>query len=95
VELHTLVPGYLPASVIDETHLTGAYDFSLSFSKSRDLVNPGIRPAGEDASTAEPSGGLSLFDAVQKQLGLRLEKRTKVPVAVLVIDHIEQKPVAN
>jgi len=42
-------------------------------------------------SAADPSGGMSLFDAVQKQLGLKLELR-KRPMRVLVIDRVEEKP---
>jgi uncharacterized protein (TIGR03435 family) len=37
---------------------------------------------------------LSLFDAVNKQLGLKLEMR-KRPMPVLVIDRIEEKPTDN
>jgi uncharacterized protein (TIGR03435 family) len=43
---------------------------------------------------SDPSGGLSLSDALAKQLGLKLESR-KRPKPVLVIDHIEQKPTDN
>jgi uncharacterized protein (TIGR03435 family) len=49
-------------------------------------------PTGGDAS--DPNGAVSLFDAMEKQLGLKLVE-TKRPVPVLVIDHIEQKPSDN
>ena len=39
-------------------------------------------------------GGLSLSEALEKQLGLKLETE-KRPVSVLVIDHIERKPTDN
>jgi uncharacterized protein (TIGR03435 family) len=48
--------------------------------------------AGTEAS--EPSGGLSLLDAVVKQLGLKLEQQ-KRPTPVLVIDRVERKPTDN
>jgi uncharacterized protein (TIGR03435 family) len=35
-----------------------------------------------------------LFAAVQSQLGLKLEAK-KVPVEVLVIDHMEKTPIVN
>jgi uncharacterized protein (TIGR03435 family) len=39
-------------------------------------------------------GGVTIFDAVDKQLGLKLvEQKRSVPV--LVIDHIEQQPTEN
>jgi uncharacterized protein (TIGR03435 family) len=37
---------------------------------------------------------VSLFEAVDKQLGLKLVEQ-KRPVPVLVIDHIEQTPTEN
>jgi uncharacterized protein (TIGR03435 family) len=50
--------------------------------------------AGGVPAASDPSGALSIFDAINKQLGLRLEQR-KRPMPVLVIDHIEEKPTAN
>ena len=43
---------------------------------------------------AEPTGALTLFEAVEKQLGLKLEMR-KRSMSVIVIDHLEQKPTEN
>lgn len=97
-ELSSLASGYLPAPVIDATGLDGAYDFTLSFSKQVDLNKPLAAPSNGDGSAvaSDPSlGPISLFDAIQKQLGLKLEKRSQVPMPVLVIDHIEQTPTDN
>jgi len=54
----------------------------------------GAAGAGRVPTASDPSGALSIFDAINKQLGLKLEQR-KRPVPVLVIDHIEEKPTAN
>jgi uncharacterized protein (TIGR03435 family) len=53
-------------------------------------------PAGGDAGAvaSDPTGAVTLFEAIEKQLGLKLEA-TKRPVPVLVIDHAEQKPTDN
>ncbi len=51
----------------------------------------GAAPAN---AAADPTGGISFIDALEKQLGLKLEKH-KRPVRVLVIDHIEEKPTEN
>jgi uncharacterized protein (TIGR03435 family) len=103
--LQRLASGYVPVPVINETGLEGAYDFTISFSKKGDDIKTMPRPvasgeaAGTDASTPSASdptlGGMSLYDALQKQLGLKLEKRSKVPVPSLVIDHIEEQPTEN
>jgi hypothetical protein len=55
---------------------------------------PGVR--GDAAAlvagvASDPAGGISLGNALNKQLGLRLEMRKRT-APVLVIDHIEEKP---
>jgi uncharacterized protein (TIGR03435 family) len=53
-----------------------------------------VGAAGGPSAPPDPSGGLTIFEAVEKQLGLKLEKQ-KRSVQVTVIDHIEQKPTEN
>ena len=91
-ELQRQAGGYIYNTVVDGTELKGAYDFTLSFS-SADKVLP-TAGTGDAANSSDPNGALSVFDAVNKQLGLKLEK-TKRPYPVLVIDHIEEKPTEN
>ncbi|HEY1336088.1 MAG TPA: TIGR03435 family protein [Bryobacteraceae bacterium] len=102
--LPTIAPGYLRTEVVDTTGLEGGWDFTFSFSpigalngggggRGGDAGAGGAAPASpSDAS--DPSGALSLFDALNKQLGLKLESK-KRPMPVLVIDHLERKPVDN
>jgi len=54
---------------------------------------PAPAARGEDAAP-DPSGVLTIFEAVEKQLGLKLEKQKRT-MPVIVIDHIEQKPTEN
>ncbi len=89
-ELQRVANGYIYNTVVDSTGLKGSYDFTLSFS-SADKVLPN---AGDAANSSDPNGALSVFEAVNKQLGLKLEK-TKRPYPVLVIDHIDETPTAN
>ena len=60
--------------VVDQTGLSGHYDFTLEWSN----------PLAGDADPAAPS----IFTAMREQLGLRLEPR-RAPLEVLVIDHAE------
>jgi uncharacterized protein (TIGR03435 family) len=98
-QLPALAGGYLFSPVLDSTGLEGAWDFTLNFSMAG-VANMGSRgadgsPASSDSATAsDPSGALSLFDAISKQLGLKLEKQ-KRPLPVMVIDHVERKPTEN
>jgi uncharacterized protein (TIGR03435 family) len=66
--------------VVDETGLKGRYDFVLS--------GVTMGPAGVNASAPEENT-TSIFTALREQLGLKLEPR-KVPVEILVIDHVER-----
>jgi uncharacterized protein (TIGR03435 family) len=96
--LPTIAPGYLHTQVLDSTGLEGGWDFTFSFSPAGMLqLNQGRGEEGGGGAVPDasvPSGALSLFDAMNKQLGLKLEMQ-KRPTPVLVIDHVEQKPADN
>jgi uncharacterized protein (TIGR03435 family) len=66
--------------VVDKTGLAGAFDFTLDWTPDRDA----------QASEAP----LSIFVALEEQLGLKLEAQ-KGPVEVLVVDHVEKVPAEN
>jgi uncharacterized protein (TIGR03435 family) len=70
--------------IVDKTGLTGAFDIELDF-----LMDPAV--VGLPAPTGPPvvSDSPSLFEALEKQLGLKLEAH-RGPVAVLVVDDAEQ-----
>ncbi|HEY1753781.1 MAG TPA: TIGR03435 family protein [Bryobacteraceae bacterium] len=91
-QLPNLANGYAHTPVLDSTGLTDPYDFTLSFSSIGALQNGLPSVNGEKAS--DPSGGLSLPDAINKQLGLKMDMQ-KRPMQVLVIDHVEEKPTDN
>jgi uncharacterized protein (TIGR03435 family) len=101
-ELQRIAGGYIYGPVSDSTGIQGSWDFTLSFSSANlTKADPGAGPpppGGAAASTttaaSDPNGALSLFDAVSRQLGLKLEKQRR-PTPVLVIDHIEEKPTEN
>jgi uncharacterized protein (TIGR03435 family) len=103
-DLQRMANGYIRVPVEDKTELEGAYDFTLVFTPIG-ILNAGRGRGGADPSTgaagganvpapADPTGALSLYDAVNRQLGLKLDMR-KRNMPVLVIDHIEEKPVDN
>ena len=46
------------------------------------------------AQATEPTGAISLPDAIARQLGLKLELQ-KLTVPMLVLDHIERQPTEN
>jgi uncharacterized protein (TIGR03435 family) len=95
--LPNIAPGYLHTRVVDATNLEGGYDFTFTFSPIG-AVNAAARPRsdgeGNTDAAQDNSGTISLFDAIAKQLGLKLETQ-KRPTPVLVIDKVERKPTEN
>jgi len=92
------MPGDFSLGVVDATGLVGTWDFTLTFSLNFMSFGPrgggDAGAAGAPAPPPDPNGGLTVFEAVEKQLGLKLEKQKRT-VQVTVIDHIEQKPTEN
>lgn len=89
--LASFLGGELQRPVVDKTGLKGEYDFTLAY--SREGLRVMRSPAGA-APDDTPSGGPTLFKAVQDQLGLKLES-AKDPIDILVIDHIDKTPTDN
>jgi len=72
-----LVIGRANGPVVDETGLDGTYDIELTWSND-------VAPVGD---------AITIFTALQEQLGLKLE-RHRVSAEVFVVDHLE-KPMAD
>jgi uncharacterized protein (TIGR03435 family) len=68
--------------VVDRTDLKGFYNFTLTWTP--DDVNASDAHSNPEEFSAPP-----LVTALQDQLGLKLE-RSKAPVQVLVVDHVER-----
>jgi uncharacterized protein (TIGR03435 family) len=82
----------LDKPVVDQTGLSGRYDFILKFTPDASQMagrGGGPPPAAADNADAPPD----LFTAFQQQLGLKLES-TKAAADAMVIDKVE-KPSAN
>lgn len=86
--------GYTRVAALDKSGLTDGYDFTLNFSPIGQVIGPRPEAGGTNAGAIDPTGALSLQDAVRRQLGIRLEE-TKRPVPVLVIDSISETPLDN
>jgi uncharacterized protein (TIGR03435 family) len=87
-QLSVVLSGHTPWVVHDETGLTDAYNFAISYS-------PGSVDDPRGGGRTLPVGyfeadGPSLFTAVQ-QIGLKLVA-TKGPLEGMVVDHVERPP---
>jgi uncharacterized protein (TIGR03435 family) len=79
--------------ILDSTALAGGWDFTLTFSNAL-IAQPAAGPATDAAAAPDPTGGFTIFEAIERQLGLKLEMQ-KRPMPVVVIDHLEEKPTDN
>ena len=98
-QLQSIARPYVHYPVVDGTGLDGGWDFSFTFSPIPANQLAALRGAPPTAApygiaASDPVGGTSLFEAIEKQLGLKLEAH-KRPYPVLLIDHIEEKPTDN
>jgi uncharacterized protein (TIGR03435 family) len=87
--------------LVDGTGLEGGWDFTLIYNRFGTMMMGGPGRGGDGAaapsnvpSASDPSGGYTIFEAIEKQLGLKLEKQ-KRSLPVIVIDHLEPKPTEN
>jgi uncharacterized protein (TIGR03435 family) len=90
-----MLPMYAGRMVVDRTGLSGGFDLALYFD-NRPI--PGVGPGGGlpvSPQAADPAAtdAVSIFTALEEQLGLKLEPQTG-PAEVLVIDHVE-RPTPN
>lgn len=71
-----------PAQVEDKTGLTGKYDFNLQYASTSRTLD------------ADPPGGPGFAAALEKQLGLKLEKK-RITLDVVVVDSADKAPSDN
>jgi uncharacterized protein (TIGR03435 family) len=79
--LRQMAGGYLDHDVVDSTKLEGTWDFDLEWT-------------GRGVLAAKGADGISVFDAVDKQLGLKLELQN-VPMESFVVVRVNRKPTPN
>jgi uncharacterized protein (TIGR03435 family) len=83
--LVNMLGALLGRPVMDQTGLKGNYDFEMEYAPEGQPVTPA---GGPDVN------GVSLFSAVQSQLGLKLDTK-KGPVELIVVDHVKKIPAEN
>jgi uncharacterized protein (TIGR03435 family) len=81
-ELADFVARQLGDTVIDKTGVDGVYDFELRWTSE------------QAANAGDADAGPSLAAAIQETLGLRLQPQ-KLPVKIIVVDHVERVPIEN
>ena len=77
-QLRGMAGDYLMSPVVDNTKTEGIWDFTLKWTPRGRLAAAG----GE---------GITIFDAIDNQLGLKLEMR-QLPTPVIVVDRVNREP---
>jgi uncharacterized protein (TIGR03435 family) len=80
----------LDRPVINLTKLPGSFDFDLKYTRE---APPGLPENAMINGQPVDTSGPTIFEAVRRQLGLKLESQ-KGPVQIIVVDHAE-KPAEN
>ena len=96
----SLLINQLGRPVTDATGLTGKYDITLICAAegmgmmSVTRSGPGISDGGMPPAMPEAEPAPTLFEAVQQQLGLKLEQK-KGTIDLLMVDQVEKVPTEN
>ena len=88
--LPDVVDGYLRGPVADMTGLEGTWDFTVNYSP-QNVFNQATRGGADTAAAGAPiapAGVLSIFEAMDRQLGLKLQPQNRL-LPVMVVDSIE------
>jgi uncharacterized protein (TIGR03435 family) len=81
MQVHNYANGYLTRPATNSTELSGTWDFDLTWTGRGNLVAAG-------------SAGVSLFDAIDKQLGMKMEPKD-LPMPVIQIVSVNRTPTEN
>lgn len=81
---------YIDHPVVDATGLQDGWDFLIGWTP-RAALQPAPNPNQSAASDPADPGGISVFEAVEKELGLKLVKQKRT-IPVIVVDHVNEKP---
>ena len=84
---------YIDHPIVDATGLQGGWDFLIGWTARAALETPRAPSSDQPGAVAEPSApsGISVFEAVERELGLKLVKQ-KRSIPVIVVDHVDEKP---
>ncbi|HXC76235.1 MAG TPA: TIGR03435 family protein, partial [Candidatus Acidoferrum sp.] len=102
--LQQMAGAYIDHPIVDSTGLSGGWDFLIGWTpkammqpttpiSSQGAGTTPISPQGAGATVeaADPNG-ITVFDALERELGLKLVKQ-KRSIPIIVVDHVDEKPI--
>ena len=88
--IQRMAPAYIDHPVVDETGIEGGWNFFIGWTPRSMLQQADT--SNQPAGTAADPTGIPFFEALERELGLKLVKQTRM-YPVIVVDHIDEKPV--
>ena len=84
---------YIDHPVVDATGLSGGWDFVIGWTPKAMMQTTPASPqnAGAAVQATDPNG-ITVFEAVERELGLKLVTQ-KRSIPVIVVDHVDEKPI--
>jgi len=82
----------LRVPVTDATGLEGEYDYALTYTPGDEMYAPGSAPPASADGASTPLEHPLLREALQEQLGLKLQPIRDIPVDVVVLDGAKKVP---
>ena len=92
--LQQMASAYIDHPVVDSTGLSGGWNFLIGWTPKALMQAPtpaSPQGAGAPVEAADPNG-LTVFEAVERELGLKLVKQ-KRSIPIIVVDHVDEKPI--
>ncbi len=91
--LRGMAPAYVDKPVVNLTDLKGQFDFKVSWTPRGALLGTNA-PGGDGTAPVAPeptAGGLTIFESVDKSLGLKLEA-ARHAIPVVAVDRVNRTP---
>lgn len=86
---------YIDHPIVDATGLDGEWNFVMGWTPKNQLQQQqAASPSASSGGIVEAPdlGGISVFEAMERELGLKLVKQ-KRSIPVIVVDHVSEKPI--
>jgi uncharacterized protein (TIGR03435 family) len=80
--------------VVNATGINGNWDFTVTWTPPRLMASAAAANNGGPGMAPDPTGTMTFEEALDKELGLKLEVQKRV-IPVLVIDHVNRTPTDN
>lgn len=89
--LQQMANAYIDHPIVDATGLQGGWDFLIGWTPKALLQAPNPNQAPGTTEALTPTG-VSVFEAITAELGLKLVKQQR-SIPVIVVDHVDEKPI--